>query len=345
VERKESPEISIATAWRRAVRRRLLDWYGRARRDLPWRRDRDPYRIWVSEIMLQQTRAAAAAPYYVRFLERFPDVASLAAAAEPEVLAAWSGLGYYSRARNLHRAARALAAAGDFPRDVAALRRLPGVGDYTAAAIASIAFGLPHAAIDGNVLRVLSRLVAERGNIGAAGIRRRLSLAAEKLLDREHPGEFNQALMELGATVCLPRRPRCEVCPLTRYCEARRRGIEDELPVKEPRGASRRIDKTLLVIFRNGRLLLRRRPDGDRRLGGFWELPELEQVPGVRLAGARGVVQHSITNHHYRLKVVAAAAARAPRGFRWVSQAQLERLPLTTASRKALRLYFAGESH
>jgi adenine-specific DNA glycosylase len=145
--------------------------------------------------------------------------------------------------------------------------------------------------------------------------------------------------------LCLPRRPRCEVCPLTRYCEARRRGIEDELPVKEPRGASRRIDKTLLVIFRNGRLLLRRRPDGDRRLGGFWELPELEQVPGVRLAGARGVVQHSITNHHYRLKVVAAAAARAPRGFRWVSQAQLERLPLTTASRKALRLYFAGESH
>lgn len=343
--RKESPEISIATAWRRAVRRRLLDWYERARRELPWRGHRDPYRIWVSEIMLQQTRAAAAAPYFERFLARFPDVASLAAAAEPEVLAAWSGLGYYWRARNLHRAARAIAAAGEFPRDYAALRRLPGVGDYTAAAIASIAFGLPHAAVDGNVLRVFSRLMAERGDLGAPRTRRRLNLAAEKLLDREHPGEFNQALMELGATVCLPRRPRCEACPLMRYCEARRRGIEGELPVKEPRSSPERIEKTLLVIFRGDRLLLRRRPDGDRRLAGFWELPELEQVPRARLAGACGVVRHSITNHSYRLKVVAAATGRAPRGFRWVSKAQLERLPLTTATRKALRLYFAGESH
>ncbi len=326
------------------MRRALLEWYGRARRDLPWRRDRDPYRVWVSEIMLQQTRVAVAAPYYERFLARFPDVASLAAAGEQEVLAAWSGLGYYSRARNLHRAARAIAASGEFPRDYAALRTLPGVGDYTAAAIASIAFGRPHAVLDGNAVRVLARLVAEPGEVSSGQVRERLRQAAGQLLDRSRPGEFNQALMELGATLCLPRKPRCDACPLTRYCEARQRGIEGLLPVRRPRGAVRRIEKTLLVIVQRGRVLLRRRSEENRRLAGFWELPESGEVPGARLIAARGAFRHAITNHSYRVQVVAARAGRAPRGFRWVPKGQLERLPLATASRKALGLYFAREA-
>lgn len=327
-----------------SLRRRLLGWYERVRRDLPWRRDRDPYRIWISEIMLQQTRVAAAVAYYGRFLERFPDVAALAAAGEQEVLAAWSGLGYYSRARNLLRAARTIAAGGSFPADYEALRHLPGVGDYTAAAIASIAFGRPHAAVDGNALRVLARLTAERGDVSSSPVRQRLRLLAERLLDRDRPGDFNQALMELGATICLPGRPRCEVCPLTRCCEARRRGLESELPVRKPAGAPHRIEKTLLVIARHGSILLRRRPPEKRRLGGFWELPELGEIPGARLASPRGTFRHSITNHSYRLTVVPASARRIPQGFQWIAQDQLERLPLTTASRKALALYFARET-
>lgn len=326
------------------LRRLLLGWYRRARRELPWRRDRDPYRVWVSEIMLQQTRVAAAVSYYERFLARFPDVAALAAAGEQQVLASWSGLGYYSRARNLHRAARAILEAGDFPRDYEALRRLPGIGDYTAAAVASIAFGLPHAAVDGNVLRVLARLTAETGDTGTNGVRQRLRAVAERLLDRAHPGEFNQALMELGATICLPRRPRCEACPLSGYCEARRRGLENQLPARARRAASTRIEKTLLVIVRRGRILLRQRPEIDRRLAGFWELPELDQVPGARLAGLCGSFRHSITNHSYGFSVAAASVRRAPKGFEWVPQKQLADLPLTTAGRKALRLYFTSRN-
>lgn len=325
-------------------RRRLLGWYRRARRPLPWRRDRDPYRVWISEVMLQQTRVAAAVSRYEQFLARFPDVAALAAASEQEVLATWSGLGYYSRVRNLHRAARAIMQAGNFPRDYDALRRLPGIGDYTAAAVASIAFSLPHAAVDGNVLRVLARLMAETGDIATNGVRRRLRALAEHLLDPAHPGEFNQALMELGATVCLPRRPRCESCPLIYSCEARRLGVESDLPVRKRRHATERIDKTLLVIVRRGRILLRQRPEDDRRLAGFWDLPELDQVPGARLAGLRGSFRHSITNQSYNFSVAAASVGRAPKGFQWVPRNKLADLAITTAGRKALRLYFAGRS-
>src|SRR6202049_1584982 len=190
-----------------AMRSRLLLWYQKSKRDLPWRRTRDPYRIWVSEIMLQQTRVAAVIPYYEQFLARFPDVAALASAPEQELLAAWAGLGYYSRARNLQRAAKKILELGTFPGDYLSLRDLAGVGEYTAAAIASMAFGLPHAALDGNVIRVLSRLTAEQGNIGSGAVRKRLREAADALLDPKRPGEFNQALMELGAMVCLANKP------------------------------------------------------------------------------------------------------------------------------------------
>jgi A/G-specific adenine glycosylase len=306
------------------------------RRELPWRATRDPYRIWVAEIMLQQTRVAAVLPYYERFLARFPDVASLAGAGEDEVLAAWAGLGYYSRARNLHQAARRIAAAGAFPSDYASLRALPGVGAYTAAAVASIAFGLPYAVVDGNVLRVLARLTGEPEDIGAAATRRRLEAVAQELLDRRRPGEFNQALMELGATVCQPRRPACTACPLERLCQARRRGLETELPRKRRPGAPTRILKTLLLIERGGRILLRKRHAG--RLAGFWELPEAGELPGARLVRQCGEFRHAITNHDYRLMVVEADLARAPDGFRWIPRAQLAGLALATTAKKALAL-------
>src|SRR6202453_875855 len=213
------------------LRRILLSWYRKHKRDLPWRRTQDPYRIWISEVMLQQTRVAAVIPYYERFLALFPDALALASAREQELLAAWAGLGYYSRARNLQKAARAILELPSFPSDYAALRALPGVGDYTAAAVASIAFGRPHAVLDGNVLRVLSRMVAERGNIKSQAVRAALRAIAETWLDRKRPGEFNQALMELGATVCVPKQPLCGECPVRVHCRAREQGIENQLPV------------------------------------------------------------------------------------------------------------------
>ena len=202
----------------------MLEWYEHNRRDLPWRRTRDPYRILVSEIMLQQTRAEVVIPYYQRFLKRFPDAGTLAQAKEADVLACWSGLGYYSRARNLQAAARAITATEGFPRDYASLRALPGVGPYTAAAVSSIAFDQPCAVLDGNVLRVLARITNDSSDIASARTRAGFQRVADGLLAPECPGEFNQAMMELGATICLPRVPTCSFCPVAEFCEARKAG-------------------------------------------------------------------------------------------------------------------------
>jgi A/G-specific adenine glycosylase len=320
------------------IQHSLERWYEGARRDLPWRRTADPYRIWISEVMLQQTRVAAAAPYYERFLARFPDVDALARAPEAEVLACWSGLGYYSRARNLHRAAKLIAARGEFPRDYDALRELPGVGEYTAAAIASIAFGQPHAVLDGNVLRVLARLLGERGDIGSASARGRLRAAADTLLDRKRPGAWNQALMELGATVCVPREPACAACPLAQFCEARRRGLERELPVKLRRAKPERVEKTVLLVERAGRILLWQRDSASPRLAGFWDLPEPHQLPRAALGDAVAGLRHSIVNHRYFITVLRAAVPRAPAGFRWFPVAALGEIPLSTVARKVVKL-------
>ena len=250
----------------------LIEWYSAGHRDLPWRRTADPYRIWVSEIMLQQTRAQAVIPYYERFLARFPTVESLAAAHEDEVLALWSGLGYYSRARNLRRAAVEIAAAGGFPESYEAIRALAGIGDYTAAAIASIAFGLPHAVLDGNVLRVVARVENDAADIASARTRERFRAAAQGWLDARRPGAFNQALMELGATVCLPRNPLCLVCPLRDHCQARAEGTAGQLPVKLRKTEPVRIEGVLLVVRERGRVLLRQERRGraaDGRFLGF----------------------------------------------------------------------------
>ena len=319
-----------------SVRRRLLAWYRKHKRDLPWRRTREPFRIWISEIMLQQTRVAAVIPYYERFLARFPDVAALASAPEQELLAAWAGLGYYSRARNLQRAARQIVELGDFPRDYSALQKLAGVGEYTAAAIASIAFGARHAVVDGNVIRVLSRFTAEQGNVDSAVVRKRLRDFAGRILDPEQPGEFNQALMELGATVCLPKQPQCGQCPLARQCQARRAGVQAQLPIKNGRVKPTAIEKQLVVIEKSGRVLLWQRPVDSPRLAGFWELPELEQLRGANVDGEMARFRHTIVNTNYFFAVHRGSISRCPKGFRWAPLGKIHEIPLSTTAKKAL---------
>jgi A/G-specific adenine glycosylase len=318
------------------IRNRILVWYRKNKRDLPWRRNRDPYQVWISEIMLQQTRVAAVIPYYERFLERFPDVDALARAPEQTLLAAWAGLGYYSRARNLQKAARKIQELGGFPRDYSALLSLPGIGDYTAAAIASIAFDLPHAVIDGNVRRVLSRFTGERGNVDSLAVRNRIREVAGQILHRKRAGEFNQALMELGATVCLPKQPQCQLCPVARDCVARQLGIQNELPAKSVRTSPERVDKELLVIERAGKILIWQRPGEQRRLAGFWELPEPGQLPGAKLSGPVGQFLHTIVNTNFNCQVFRATLTIVPQGFRWLKKDQIDDLPLSTTAKKAL---------
>ena len=323
-----------------AFRRALLGWYARVKRDLPWRRTRDPYKIWISEIMLQQTRVAAALPFYERFLERFPTVESLAAAAETDVLTHWAGLGYYSRARNLHKAAKAVVADfdGDFPESYEALLELPGIGSYTAAAVGSIAFELPRPAVDGNVLRVLARLENDPSDIGNPQTRVRFTERAEELMGRRHPGEFNQALMELGATVCLPKSPRCGECPVQSHCAGFAAGRAGELPVKARKQADIGIELTVLLIrnSRSGRILLRQRPAGSGQMPGFWELPEAAMVPGASIGHEIGKVRHAITHHRYVYRVHSAEwSGRPSKQLAWGIPSEVL---LTTATRKALGL-------
>jgi A/G-specific adenine glycosylase len=311
-----------------AIRKALARWYERNARDLPWRRTRDPYTIWISEIMLQQTRVAAAIPYYERFLARFPDAGSLARAAETEVLAHWSGLGYYSRARNLHKAAREIDATGAFPRDFAGLRALPGIGDYTAAAVASIAYGLPHAVVDGNVRRVAIRMAND-----AAADAQTISAG---LLDRKNPGRSNQALMELGALICTPRDPRCGACPVARYCEAHRRGTQSALPPPRAKPKTVRVERTLLLIRRRDRILLAPSP----RVQGFWDLPE--PFPGARAGLGIGLFRHTILNRQYRFEVREGMTRSTPRQMRWVARGELDEIPLSTTAKKGLRCLKEG---
>ncbi len=318
-------------------RRKLIAWYEGAKRDLPWRDTRDPYRIWISEVMLQQTRVTAVIPYYRRFLQAFPTVAALAASTEEELLARWSGLGYYSRARNLRRAAQVVVERGDFPTELQAIRDLPGIGDYTAAAIASIAFNQPVAVVDGNVMRVVSRITADAGGIQSTATKKRIGEFAGRLVDPARPGEFNQAMMELGATVCLPRNPLCLVCPCSDDCQARRQGRQHDLPVREAKAAAVRETKSLLLISRGASVLLWRRPADSSRLAGFWELPEQQQLPQAVRGDAAGSFRHGIVNHVYRVDVVRASLERVPPGFEWVAESRLGEIPLSTMAAKALK--------
>jgi A/G-specific adenine glycosylase len=258
----------------RALRIALARWYARCRRDLPWRRTSDPYRIWVSEVMLQQTQVQTVEPYYNRFIEQFPDVSSLAAADLQTVLKLWEGLGYYSRARNLHRAAGIVVAelAGRVPATWETLRRLPGVGDYIAAAVLSIAFGQAHAVVDGNVKRVLARIYMLDTPVNQSATHKVFRVLAEQLLDQGSPGAHNQAMMELGALVCTPRRPDCASCPIARFCRALRQATVFLYPKKDRRRPLPTRRMVAAAVFKKGKILLVRRP-AQGLLGGLWEFP------------------------------------------------------------------------
>jgi A/G-specific adenine glycosylase len=344
-----------------SFRLRLLAWYDGHRRDLPWRGSRDPYRVWLSEIMLQQTRVAAVMAHYREFLRRFPTVQKLAAARETSVLAAWSGLGYYRRARMLHAAAKAVVRefGGKLPATAEALRELPGIGRYTAAAIASIAFGEPMAVVDGNVERVLSRVSGRR----LAG--EELWEAAGELLDRSRPGDFNQAMMELGATVCTPRAPGCLTCPVMELCATR-----GELAGATRAVRQRRREIHYALDCRDGTVFLVQRARDASLMAGMWELPEVEgpasgaeapsnkggKIAGLEAlrhpkasgspgkhAGARDAdgaqhftLRHSITVTNYTVRVWRGTGSVAGRG-EWVPVQRLARVALTGLARKILR--------
>ena len=256
----------------------LLDWYDRAARDLPWRRTHDPYAIWLSEIMCQQTRVQAAIEYYHRFLSELPTVESLATVSEERLLKLWEGLGYYSRARNLQKAARIMCErhAGRVPGSFEELLALPGVGEYTAGAIGSIAFGLRVPCVDGNVLRVITRITADEREIDRGSTRADITREVANLIPADRPGDFNQALMELGATVCLPNgEPLCAQCPLASLCAGKQRGIASTLPRKAPKKERRVEERTVFLLYRAGQVALRRRPDSGL-LAGMWEFPSVE---------------------------------------------------------------------
>jgi A/G-specific adenine glycosylase len=337
-------------------RPRLLDWYKRNRRDLPWRRTKDPYRIWISEVMLQQTTVKTVLPYYERFVARFPTLERLATASEEDVLAVWSGLGYYHRARNLRRAAEHLQArqAGRFPKTLEAALAIPGVGLYTASAILSIAYGVPLPVVDGNVRRVLARLLVLHGPEWKADAP--YYNRAEELLDRDHPGDWNQALMELGATLCTPREPACPACPLKAACGARAQGIVLELPEGRARRASVDVTVAAALIERRGRILLVRREEG-RLLGRLWEIPQtslesrgypdlvrevrerhgLDIEPGALVARTR----HAITFRRIRVEAyrarLARTPARDPERLRWASPEDVAATPTSSLTRKVLK--------
>jgi A/G-specific adenine glycosylase len=275
-------------------RKNLLVWFKKFQRDLPWRRTCDPYAIWLSEIMLQQTRVAAVIPYFERFLEHFPTITSLATAPEEDVLRMWAGLGYYSRARNLQNAARQIVAlhGGAFPPEEAHARALSGIGNYTTAAILSIAFGKKLAVLDGNVARVLARLGAIRHDLRAGNRWTELQNAANTLLDREHPGDWNQAMMELGATLCTPRAPQCLLCPVNEFCEARKQGIADLIPEKRKKRDTLQVHLAAIVFLDpKGRTLLlssakKVQPPADKEdvaalLSRMWHFPTIQLNGGV----------------------------------------------------------------
>lgn len=350
-----------------AVRRALLAWYRAKRRDLPWRRTRDPYAIWVAETMLQQTRVETVVPYYERFLDRFPSVEALATADRDAVLGLWAGLGYYSRARNLQAAAREVWTrhAGRLPDCVSELQTLPGVGRYTAGAVASIAFDRPAPVVDGNVARVLCRLLRIEKPLESAPVRARLWEEAERFVRGRHPGDWNQALMELGARVCTPRAPRCPTCPVRAHCRAHAAGEAEALPRRAPKRPPRAARAVAALVQRRGRALAVRRPPSGL-LGGLWELPGGELDRGERpeealaralrervgieaeRCEAAGVVDHAFS--HRRLELHVFRVDR-PRGrvrlsgydaHRWLAPGSLGTLPLGTVTRKALAAALSG---
>jgi A/G-specific adenine glycosylase len=344
---------------------KLLRWYAGHARDLPWRHTQDPYRIWVSEIMLQQTRVETVTPYYLRFLATFPSVRTLAKAHADEVLKIWENLGYYSRARNLHAAAKRIVArwGGTIPPNMKDLLSLPGIGEYTAAAILSIAFAQPVAAVDGNASRVISRLFAFRRPLGSSESRRQIRRWADPLLSKKCPGQFNQAMMDLGANVCTPRNPSCPRCPLRRLCKAKGSGLQAKIPVSQERPILPQKHMTAAIILdRKKRLLLVRRP-GSGLLGGLWKFPggetgvkeaveeslvrTVREELGISIRTVKAIasIKQVYTHLHVTFQVYRCATvhgrpeSRQGQAWKWVSSEDLRRLALSKAERKILAAF------
>ncbi|MFA5943411.1 MAG: A/G-specific adenine glycosylase [Candidatus Thermoplasmatota archaeon] len=340
-----------------ALRRHLLRWYRQEARDLPWRRSKDPYSVWVSEIMLQQTRVDVATPYYLRWMARFPTVHALAAADLEQVLQLWSGLGYYSRARNLHSAANEVARQG-MPTDAAGLHDLPGVGTYTAGAIASIAFGERVPAVDGNVVRVLARLHAWPGSASSPALKAKVAKAAAAFVPAASPGDWNQALMDLGATVCTPRNPRCGECPVAAHCQAQAKGLQDRIPAAKQAKAPRIERHAFAVVQSDGRVLLVRNP-ARGLLAGLWSLPGgtadrplpelvLEQTGlVVRARGKAQPARHQFSHRTWEMAVQPARLVRTGGGgtseAAWVAIKDLDAQALPSAMRTALAVAGVGK--
>lgn len=307
---------------------------------MPWRRHVSPYRTWISEIMLQQTTVAAVAPRFERFFAEFPDPGALAAAPEERVLRAWAGLGYYSRARNLRRAAQEIVArhGGRFPDSPEAVLALPGVGRYTAGAILSIAFGRRAALVDGNVMRVFSRLFAVEEDVKSPAAAKLFWTLAERLVDERRPGDWNQALMELGATVCLPEGPRCEACPVAALCRARALGRERELPVMPKRREWETVRWSCLWLAHGDDVVLWKRGPHERLFKGFWALPEARHVPEARPGRRLAQVKGTVTHHKVAIDVhEAAAPRRLPEGAQWVALESLDERLVSSLWLKAAR--------
>lgn len=341
----------------RAIQRCLLAWFREQKRELPWRGTKDPYRIWVSEVMLQQTTVGAVLPRYDRFVGRFPDVAALSRAREESVVAEWSGLGYYSRARNLHRAARAVVRdhGGRIPRDVETLRELPGVGEYMAAAVASLAFGTRVPAADANVTRVLSRLHAIGGPVSSRAHRARVREAAAAILPDRDPGDATAAWMDLGQSICLPRKPRCGICPLAEHCAGLRTGAPEDFPEKPRRPASTRVFFAAAFELSDGRVrLVRRHPD--TWLAGTWAFPLAEgktphearrklavslQPEGLRMGRARamGKTAHTIMRRRLEIEIFRVNPDETGKRLpgRQFTAGELDRAAVSTLTRKIAR--------
>ena len=340
----------------------LLAWYDRHARTLPWRGIHDPYRTWVSETMLQQTRVETVIGYYDRFLKRFPTLADLATAPEDDVLKMWEGLGYYSRARNLHKGAKQVMAesGGQIPSDVEQLRKISGVGPYTAGAIASIAFDRPVPAVDGNVIRVVSRLRGVRENVAIPSVRRTLEREAAALVPADRPGDFNQALMDLGAMICVPSTPACEKCPLQGCCDAGVAGDAEELPVLPRKNPPKVLDYAVCLIFSGNRVLMRQRTEA--MLRGLWIFPMVEGSPTQRQLPAAvkkltklpvtdvqsaGEAKHVFTHQVWQMQLYVMSApenAEASAGYRFIPVTEMDSLAIPTAVKaavKAVRQYIA----
>jgi A/G-specific adenine glycosylase len=363
------PPSAIDAAWKRTFRRRLLTWYSQHARDLPWRRSRDPYQVWVSEIMLQQTQVVTVVDYFQRFIAAFPTVAALAQAPVEQVLRLWEGLGYYRRARQMHRAAEEIVRdhGGAFPEDIATVRRLPGIGRYTAGAILSIAFDQSQPILEANTVRLFSRLLAYQGDPLKAEGQRLLWSLAEDLVAGRDAGALNQALMELGSTLCTPRNPQCDRCPVASLCRTRELGLQEQIPLLRARPKPEDVQEAAVVVFRRGKILLQRRGN-EGRWAGLWDFPrfvlashdgaalvrELRDhverltgvvaTPGERLTTIRhGVTRFRITLHCHRAEYVSTSTQhRSLTELRWIKPVDLAEYPLSVTGRKLGHLVIHG---